>query len=80
MLDQLFEASILHDCGVSQTNVHAKLTQLQWEEESNHCFVGAELLKKPPYLNHLSNIISWALVRRIHFGSKDRTQALRPTA
>jgi len=43
LLDQLFEASILHDCGVSQTNVHAKLTQLQWEEESNHCLVGADL-------------------------------------
>lgn len=57
VLDQLFEASILHDCGVSQTNVHTKLTQLQWEEESNHCLVGAELLKKSPYLSHLSDII-----------------------
>jgi len=56
-LDQLFEASILHDCGVSQTNVHAKLTQLQWEEESNHCAIGAELLKRSPHLHHLSDII-----------------------
>lgn len=59
ILDQLFEASILHDCGVSQTNVHAKLTQLQWEEESNHCVVGAELLKKSPYLHHLSDIVRY---------------------
>ena len=68
MLDQLFEASILHDCGVSQTNVHAKLSQLEWEEESNHCLVGAELLKKSPYLNHLSEIIRyhhthWSLLK-----------------
>ena len=59
ILDQLFEASILHDCGVSQTNVHAKLTQLQWEEESDHCIIGAELLNKSPYLSHLSDIIRY---------------------
>ncbi len=58
-LDQLFQASILHDCGVSQTNVHAKLTQLQWEEESNHCEIGAELLKKSIYFNHLSEVIKY---------------------
>jgi len=68
ILDQLFEASILHDCGVSQTNVHAKLTQLQWEEESDHCIIGAELLNKSPYLNHLSDIIRyhhthWSLLK-----------------
>jgi len=70
ILDQLFEASILHDCGVSQTNVHSKLTQLQWEEESNHCVVGAELLKKSPYLNHLSEIV------RYHHTHWDKLQTL----
>lgn len=58
-LDELFEASILHDCGVSQTNVHAKLTQLQWEEESDHCEVGSILLQKSSQLMHLAPIIKY---------------------
>jgi HD-GYP domain-containing protein (c-di-GMP phosphodiesterase class II) len=56
-LNQLFEASILHDCGVSRTSVHAKLTQLQWEEESDHCIVGAKLLTECSLLAGLSQTV-----------------------
>ena len=32
-LDYLFQAAILHDCGVSNTSVHAILSQFVWENE-----------------------------------------------
>jgi len=56
-MDDLFQAAILHDCGVSKTSVHAKLAQLQWEKEKEHCVLGAELVKTAPPLKHLSDII-----------------------
>jgi putative nucleotidyltransferase with HDIG domain len=43
-LDDLFQAGILHDCGVSHTAVHTKLAQLEWELEGEHCDIGAALL------------------------------------
>jgi len=56
-LDEMFQAAIMHDCGVSKTAVHAKLAQLQWEEESEHCRLGAELMSSSPMLRHFAPII-----------------------
>ncbi len=56
-LDDLFQAAILHDSGVSKTSVHAKLAQLQWEEESEHCVLGAELMHSSPLLEKFAPII-----------------------
>lgn len=56
-LDNLFQAAILHDCGVSQTSVHANLAQFAWENESEHCIIGAQLLKKTPPLAYLTDYI-----------------------
>ena len=56
-LDDLFQAAILHDSGVSKTAVHAKLAQLQWEEEGEHCVVGAELMRSSPLLERFAPII-----------------------
>lgn len=56
-LDELFQAAILHDCGVSRTAVHAKLAQLQWEEEGEHCQLGAELLRSSPMLAGFAPIV-----------------------
>ena len=56
-LDELFQAAILHDSGVSRTRVHAKLTQLAWEDEADHCRLGAELLAGSPLLKHLSDTV-----------------------
>ncbi len=56
-LDELFQAAILHDCGVSKTTVHAHLAQLAWEDEEDHCKQGAELLATSPLLRHLSDTI-----------------------
>ncbi len=56
-LDELFQAAILHDSGVSRTRVHAKLTQLAWEDEADHCRLGAELLAGSPLLKYLSDTV-----------------------
>jgi HD-GYP domain-containing protein (c-di-GMP phosphodiesterase class II) len=56
-LDELFQAALLHDSGVSKTMVHAKLAQLAWEHEADHCKLGAELLATSPLLKHLSDTV-----------------------
>lgn len=56
-IDMLFQAAILHDCGVSNTAVHAKLAQFEWELEKKHCELGAKILQGTPVLSHLSDII-----------------------
>lgn len=56
-LDTLFQAAILHDCGVSTTSVHKHLAQFEWELEKKHCRIGAMLLKETPLLAHLSDIV-----------------------
>lgn len=49
-LDNLFQAAILHDCGVSRTVVHSRLAQFEWEQEGGHCLIGAELLESCPMM------------------------------
>ena len=56
-LDDLFQAAILHDSGVSKTAVHAKLAQFEWEMESDHCHAGAALLSASPLLSHLAPVV-----------------------
>jgi len=56
-LDDLFQAAILHDSGVSKTMVHAKLAQMEWEGEADHCRLGADLLASSPLLKHLAETI-----------------------
>jgi HD-GYP domain-containing protein (c-di-GMP phosphodiesterase class II) len=56
-LDDLFQAAILHDSGVSKTMVHAHLAEMAWENEAEHCKLGAELLASSPLLKHLSDTV-----------------------
>ncbi len=56
-LDDLFQAAILHDCGVSKTAVHARLAQFEWEQDSEHCQIGSQLLSSCTLLTHLSDVI-----------------------
>lgn len=56
-LDDVFQAAILHDCGISKTAVHARLAQFEWEQDKEHCFVGAELLASCTLLTHLSDVV-----------------------
>jgi len=79
-VDQLFQAGILHDCGVSNTSVHQKLTQFQWEDEKGHCEVGAKLLKSVPLLAHLSDVIlhhhtHWSDLQALDLSEADKLNA-----
>jgi putative nucleotidyltransferase with HDIG domain len=56
-LDDLFQSAILHDCGVSKTAVHAKLAQLEWEQEGEHCQIGADLLASCTLLRSLAPVV-----------------------
>ncbi len=55
--DDLFEAAILHDIGVAKTVIHSRLAQFEWEEESEHCRVGAALLQSSPLLEKLAPMV-----------------------
>lgn len=58
-LDDLFQAAILHDCGVSKTTVHSRLTQLEWEHEKNHCQIGSALLANSSLLSKLAEPVKY---------------------
>jgi HD-GYP domain-containing protein (c-di-GMP phosphodiesterase class II) len=58
-MDDLFQAAILHDCGVSKTIVHSRLAQLDWEKEGDHCKIGAVLLNSCTLLEHLAPMVRY---------------------
>ena len=79
-LDELFQAAILHDSGVSRTTVHARLTQLAWEDEADHCRLGAELLAGSPLLKHLSDTVlqhhtHWTVLKDLDLPSEVKLRA-----
>ena len=49
--DQVFQLGLLHDIGVSSTQVHRNLiNELEWSGAEEHCLVGAERLSRFPPL------------------------------
>ena len=58
-MDDLFQAAILHDCGVSKTIVHSRLAQFEWEKEGDHCKIGSVLLNSCPLLEHLAPAVRY---------------------
>ncbi|MDD2720787.1 MAG: HD domain-containing protein [Gallionella sp.] len=58
-LDDLFQAAILHDCGVSKTVVHSRLLQFEWELESGHCQIGADLLDSCALTSNISPFVRY---------------------
>jgi HD-GYP domain-containing protein (c-di-GMP phosphodiesterase class II) len=79
-LDDLFQAAVLHDCGVSKTSIHSRLTQLQWENEKDHCEIGANLLKSSPLLSKLSDIVRhhhthWAILKDLDLPMETKLSA-----
>lgn len=56
----LYDAGLLHDCGVSSTRVHHRLVvDLEWTGAEEHCIRGDELLADFPPLAHLAPIIRY---------------------
>lgn len=69
-LDDLFQAAILHDCGVSKTIIHSRLAQLEWEYEQEHCEVGARLLANCSLLARLAPVVGhhhthWSVLKEL---------------
>lgn len=58
-VDDLFQAAILHDCGVSKTVVHERLAQFEWELENDHCVLGERLLQGCSLLAPLSPVVRY---------------------
>lgn len=54
----LYDAGLLHDCGVSSTRVHRRLAAgLEWEGAEEHCIRGEELLAGFAPLAHLAPVV-----------------------
>ena len=50
--NELFEMGLIHDIGVSETSVHRHLVEeFEWDDETQHCQVGFELIKDYPPLS-----------------------------
>lgn len=58
-MDDLFQAAMLHDCGVSKTTIHRRLAQFEWEKENDHCKIGAELLNTCPLMANLAPVVRY---------------------
>jgi len=58
LLDTLFNAALLHDCGVSSASAHNHiLSKMEWPGAQTHCLAGATLLQSFAPLQPLSEII-----------------------
>lgn len=56
----LYDAGLLHDCGVSSTRVHRRLVvDLEWDGAEEHCIRGYDLLADFKPLAHLALIIRY---------------------
>lgn len=69
--DLLYEAGLLHDCGVSSTRTHrALVTELDWVGSRDHCERGYAVLAEFRPLSHLADIV------RYHHTHWDELQGL----
>lgn len=80
-IDEMIYIGMLHDCGVSTTDVHKSLvTQLEWKDEQLHCVRGATLLGKvsllrdlaPPVYYHHSH---WDVLQHLPVDERVKEQA-----
>lgn len=79
-LDLLY-AGMLHDCGVSTTDEHAKLVSvLDWENSQAHCIRGHRYLQECPPLAKYANWIlyhhtHWEDIQAFDFDQQDKLAA-----
>ncbi len=56
--DTVYDASLLHDCGVSSTHTHKYLiSELDWSDSEAHCIKGHDLLAEEDLFSNLAPII-----------------------
>lgn len=57
-IDDIICIGMLHDCGVSTTDMHRELvTRLEWKDEHLHCERGAELLNKVALYSRFAPVV-----------------------
>jgi len=57
-VEEIYDAGLLHDCGVSSTRVHRCLVDsLDWSGSFEHCRRGHDLLRECSLLAHLSEYV-----------------------
>ncbi len=57
-IDDIIMLGMLHDCGVSSTDVHNHLvTELDWDNSQVHCIRGASLLERVHIYHHYAPVI-----------------------
>ena len=76
-LDDLFLAAILHDCGVSNTAIHTRLTNFEGKNIGNHCEKGSDLLEKRPLLANLADYILYHHTSWIELLGLDLSEAVK---
>lgn len=55
---ELYRMGLLHDCGVSSTQIHKNLVgEIDWKDSDLHCKIGAERLNNFPPLSSMSDVI-----------------------
>jgi HD-GYP domain-containing protein (c-di-GMP phosphodiesterase class II) len=75
-LNSLMQAAMLHDCGVSNTQVHQSLVnELDWQGSQVHCKVGESLLDSCPPFKALAPVIAyhhthWDKLKNLDISSK----------
>ena len=58
-MNNLYNAALLHDCGVSSTSTHTHIIkELDWSGSQEHCTHGSALLDAQPLFKHLAPLIS----------------------
>lgn len=80
-VDEMICMGMLHDCGVSTTDVHQNLvTRLEWKDEREHCERGAALLNKVGLLKQYAPVIyhhhtHWDELKTFPVDEKTKQQA-----
>ncbi|HCY87155.1 MAG TPA: hypothetical protein DHV36_18625, partial [Desulfobacteraceae bacterium] len=59
-LERLYNAALVHDCGVSSTEVHRRLTnELDWEGSQDHCIRGEDLLSRCRLFRDIAPVVRY---------------------
>lgn len=75
--DELFDAGLLHDCGVSSTSIHQHLVEeMDWSGSQDHCEVGFRLLAGFSHLAHLAPAVLYHHTHWSDFSTLDIDPAL----
>ncbi len=71
---KIYDAGLIHDCGVSSTEVHRYLTtDLEWQGSQEHCIVGAELLRTNDFVPWLAPLVRYHHCRWQDLQNEDLT-------